>query len=149
MGRVTLAGRSGNLFFGDPDSPYHVVGLIDDDPRKRQRKYEFGRVVGKRKDLVSKAKALNAQTVLVAVPTASAKFLKDLSAELDAANITMLVLPPLREWAGGELKLGDIHEFDVTDLSGPHTHQDRPQLHRRLRARQGGADHRRRWFHRL
>ncbi len=113
------AGRQlGNLFLGDPDSPYHVVGLIDDDPRKRQRKYEFGRVLGKRKDLVAKARALNVRTVLVAVPTASAKFLKDLSAELDAADIKMLVLPPLREWAGGELKLGDIHEFDVTDLLG-------------------------------
>ncbi|MGO1383678.1 MAG: nucleoside-diphosphate sugar epimerase/dehydratase [Arachnia sp.] len=113
------AGRQvGNLFFSDPDSPYHIVGLIDDDPRKRQRKYEFGRVVGKRKDMVAKAKALNVRTVLVTVPTASAKFLRDLSAELDAANLKMLVLPPLREWAGGELKLGDIHEFDVTDLLG-------------------------------
>ena len=113
------AGRQvGNLFFADPDSPYHVVGLIDDDPRKRHRKYEFGRVVGKRKDMVAKAKALNVKSVLVAVPTASAKFLRDLSAELDSAGITMLVLPPLREWAGGQLKLGDIHEFDVTDLLG-------------------------------
>ena len=30
----------------------------------------------------------------------------------------MMVLPPLREWTGGQLKLGDIHEFDVTDLLG-------------------------------
>lgn len=113
------AGRQvGTLFFSDPDSPYHVVGILDDDPRKRHRKYDFGRVVGKRKDMVTKARALNARTVLVTVPTASAKFLRDLSAELDAAKMKMLVLPPLREWAGGQLKLGDIHEFDVTDLLG-------------------------------
>lgn len=113
------AGRLvGNHFLDDPHSAYHVVGLIDDDPRKRQRKYEFGRVVGKRKDMLAKAKTLNVQAVLVAVPRASAAFLKDLSAELEGANIKMLVLPPLREWVGGELKLGDIHEFDVTDLLG-------------------------------
>lgn len=113
------AGRqAGSLFFADPDSQFHVVGLIDDDPRKRQRKFEFGRVVGKRKDMVAKAHALDVQSILVAIPTASADFLKHLSAELDAAGIKMLVLPPLREWSGGQLKLGDIHEFDVTDLLG-------------------------------
>ncbi len=108
----------GSLFFEDPDSPYHVVGLIDDDPRKRQRKYEFGRVVGNREHLVSQARVLNASAVLVAMPTASADFLKALSAELEAANIRMLVLPPLREWSGGELGLGDIREFNVTELLG-------------------------------
>lgn len=108
----------GNLFFTDPDSKYNVVGLIDDDPRKRLRKFEFGRVVGKRKDMVTKARTLDVESVLVAIPSASAEFLKNLSAELEQAGIKMLVLPPLREWVGGELKLGDIHEFDVTDLLG-------------------------------
>ncbi|WP_158600529.1 polysaccharide biosynthesis protein [Tessaracoccus antarcticus] len=113
------AGRMvGNLFFSDPDSKFQVVGLIDDDPRKRHRRFEFGRVVGQRKDMIAKARALGVQSVLVAIPTASADFLKQLSSDLDAAGMKMLVLPPLREWSGGQLKLGDIHEFDVTDLLG-------------------------------
>lgn len=108
----------GNGLFADPDSQFHVVGVIDDDPRKRHRRFEFGRVVGRYADMIAKAEELRVEAVLVAIPTASAKFLKDLSEDLDAAGIKMLVLPPLREWVGGELQLGDIHEFDVTDLLG-------------------------------
>ena len=117
------AGRqAGSLFFADPDSKFHVVGLIDDDPRKARRRFDFGRVIGGREELASKAHSLGVESVLVAIPTASADFLRDLSGELDVAGLKMLVLPPYREWLGGPLKLSDKIPMSSPDVGQAEEH---------------------------
>lgn len=113
------AGRQlGRLLVDDPDAPYRVVGFIDDDPAKRNWHQVEGRVVGNRSDLVAKALDLGASTVILAISRADASFLRELSDELDAADITLLVLPPVKDIVGGRVQLGQLHEFDVADLLG-------------------------------
>lgn len=113
------AGRQlGQLIFADPDAPYQVVGLIDDDPAKRYLRFEFGRVVGDRTSLVEIARKHDVRTVILATPSAPATFLATLSEELKAHDFKLLVLPPVKDIVGGRVQLGHLHEFEVTDLLG-------------------------------
>ncbi len=113
------AGRQlGHLIFSDPDAPYHVVGLIDDDRSKRHLRFDFGRVLGDRSALMTLPDSLDVRTVILAIPSASSAFLKELSGELERAGLKLLVLPPVRDIVGGRVELGQLHEFDVLDMLG-------------------------------
>lgn len=113
------AGRQlGHLIFSDPDAPYHVVGLIDDDRSKRHLRFDFGRVLGDRPALVALADNLDVRTVILAIPSAPSAFLKELSDDLDRAGLKLLVLPPVRDIVGGRVELNQLHEFDVLDMLG-------------------------------
>lgn len=116
------AGNAGTqlsqLLFADVDAPYRVVGLIDDDPLKRNFHVGLSRVIGCRSDLATRAAELGVRKVILAIPTASASFLGDLSHELDQEGITLLVLPPVKDIVGGRVQLAQLHEFDVADLLG-------------------------------
>ncbi len=113
------AGRQlGHLIFSDPDAPYHVVGLIDDDRLKRHLRFDFGRVLGDRSVLVALGDSLDVRTVILAIPSAPSAFLKELSDDLDRAGMKLLVLPPVRDIVGGRVQLNQLHEFDVMDMLG-------------------------------
>lgn len=113
------AGRQlGQLIFGDPDAPYRVVGLIDDDPSKRYLSFDFGKVVGGRESLAEIARKRDVRTVILAMPSAPATFLAALSEELEAHQLKLLVLPPVRDIVGGRVRLDQLHEFEVGDLLG-------------------------------
>lgn len=113
------AGRQlGHLIFSDPDAPYQVVGLVDDDRSKRHLRFDFGRVIGDRSGLIAVADSLDVRTVILAIPSAPAAFLKDLSDDLDQAGLRLLVLPPVRDIVDGRVALDQLHEFDVTDMLG-------------------------------
>lgn len=113
------AGRQlGHLIFSDPDAPYHVVGLVDDDRSKRHLRFDFGRVIGDRSTLIALADSLDVRTVILAIPSAPASFLKELSDELEQAQLNLLVLPPVRDIVGGRVQLNQLREFDVMDMLG-------------------------------
>lgn len=113
------AGRQlGQLIFSDPDAPYHVMGLIDDDRSKRHLRFDFGRVLGDRSVLAALAESMEVRTVILAIPSAPAAFLKELSDQLERADLKLLVLPPVRDIVGGRVQLSQLREFDVTDMLG-------------------------------
>lgn len=108
----------GRLLLDDPDAPFRVVGFIDDDPAKRNLHLVEGRVIGVGSDLVAKARKLGASTVVLAITRVDTAFMSGLSHELDEADITLLVLPPVKDIVGGRVQLAQLHEFDVADLLG-------------------------------
>lgn len=113
------AGRQlGQLIFDDPDAPYRVIGLIDDDLTKRYLRFDFGKVVGDRESLVEIARKWDVRTVILAIPSAPAAFLATLSDELEESQLKLLVLPPVRDIVGGRVQLDHLHEFAVSDLLG-------------------------------
>lgn len=113
------AGRQlGHLIFSDPDAPYHVMGLVDDDRSKRHLRFDFGRVLGDRSALITLADNLDVSTVILAIPSAPAAFLKELSDDLERADLKLLVLPPVRDIVGGRAQLSQLREFDVLDMLG-------------------------------
>lgn len=116
------AGNAGQqlsrLIAFDPDAPFDVVGFIDDDPFKRNLRLSTGRVIGTRQDLVSLAASMGVATVILAIPSAPAKLVREVSDELDHAGLRLLVLPAVKDMVGGRVDLKQLHEVDVADLLG-------------------------------
>lgn len=61
-----------------------------------------------------------AEAVLVAIPSAGAQMLAELADLAGEANLTVKVLPPVKDLFGGDIGLGDIRDIDVKDLLGRH-----------------------------
>lgn len=100
------------------DSPYQVVGFIDDDPYKRFLRVRGSRVLGTGRELVELARRQGADAVILAITHASPRMLQDLQVRCAAAGLKLLVVPPVRELIGGQVSLGQLREFDVVDLLG-------------------------------
>jgi FlaA1/EpsC-like NDP-sugar epimerase len=118
------AGEGGDQALGamlrDPDGRYLPVGLIDDDPGKRHLRLRGVRVLGGRGQIGAAAKLTGATTLLVAVPSADAALVREITELAEAAELTVKVLPAVSELMDGRVELDDIRDLDLTDLLGRH-----------------------------
>ena len=108
----------GRLIEFDPNAPFEIMGYIDDDPGKRNLHLSGTKVLGDRSKLVEVARRLGVGTVIVAITTADARFMRGVSAITDEAGLKTLVMPPARELVSGRVRLSSLHELDITDLLG-------------------------------
>lgn len=119
---VLGAGEGGELairsMMRNPDSPYLPVGVIDDDPAKRHLRIKGVKVVGTRDDIPAAAKALNADGLLIAIPSAGAELVRELSACAAEAGLQVRVLPPVTELLDGTVDVSDIRPVTEADLLG-------------------------------
>jgi FlaA1/EpsC-like NDP-sugar epimerase len=104
----------------DPSSAYVPVGLIDDDPAKRKLRIMGVPVLGTRKRLVDVAAASNADTLLIAIPSAGAELVSELSELARVAGLAVKVLPPVRELFDGPVDASHMRDVTTADLLGRH-----------------------------
>ncbi len=104
----------------NPRSPYLPVAILDDDPAKRNLRVMGLRVIGGRSVLATAATRHDADTVVIAIPGANSELLRELCDEAAAANLQILVLPPITELFGGAIGVGDIRPLTDADLLGRH-----------------------------
>jgi len=103
----------------DPASPYLPVALLDDDPRKRRLRILGVPVMGDRYAMSTAASAEQASTLLVAIPSASAALVGELTDLANAARLKVKVLPPVGELLG-TAGVSDIRSLSEADLLGRH-----------------------------
>jgi FlaA1/EpsC-like NDP-sugar epimerase len=96
------------------------VGLLDDDPWMRMRRIQGLRVHGTRADLGEVAKRLQADVLIIAIPSASSGLIRELDSLARLVPLEVLVLPPVRALLGPHVTVGDLRELDVSDLLGRH-----------------------------
>jgi FlaA1/EpsC-like NDP-sugar epimerase len=132
--RPTLTGRSRVIVFGfgdggqrairammrDPNSPYVPVIALDDDPHLRGLRYFGVRVVGDRTAMADAARRYEASILLIALPSASGREIRELTDLARHADLAVRVLPSVRELLEGEVALTDIRQPDARDLLGRH-----------------------------
>ncbi len=104
----------------DPDSKYLPVGLIDDDPGKRKLRIMGVPVLGDRTRLLEAARQCRADSLLIAMPSAGADIVTELSELARVAGLAAKVLPPVSELFGGEVHASDIRDVTTADLLGRH-----------------------------
>jgi FlaA1/EpsC-like NDP-sugar epimerase len=104
----------------DSVSPWKPVGLLDDDRWKRHLRIEGIPVLGSRERLGSAAAQTGATTLIIAIPSAGAELVRDLTTSARRAGLTLKVLPPLTELIDQRVGVGDIRDIDVADLLGRH-----------------------------
>lgn len=108
------------LLKAERNPEFEIVGLIDDNPAKRHLRLHGVPVVGDRSSLVAAADDLDADTVILAITSASGDFVGALQDEVTRAGLRFLTLPPISEMIGGRVDLGSIREVDITDVLGRH-----------------------------
>lgn len=106
------------LVDGSEDSPYAIVGFVDDDPRLRFLRVRGYRVVGQGSDLERAARETGADAVVLAISQASPQLIQQVSDRCAAADLELVVVPPLREMIAGRLELKTLRAFNVADLLG-------------------------------
>ncbi|HEX2273336.1 MAG TPA: nucleoside-diphosphate sugar epimerase/dehydratase [Acidimicrobiales bacterium] len=104
----------------DPESPYLPVALLDDDPAKRNLRIMGVPVVGTRAAVSRAAADYKADVLLIAIPSAGASLVTELSEVAAAAGLDVKVLPPVGELFGGPVGVGDIRDVTTSDLLGRH-----------------------------
>jgi FlaA1/EpsC-like NDP-sugar epimerase len=102
----------------DPASQYLPVAIADDDPRKQHLRLRRVPVRGTRDDISRIAKDCGADTLLIAIPTASAGLVRELSERGAAARLKVLVVPPVADLLGQQIGVGDIRAVTEADLLG-------------------------------
>jgi FlaA1/EpsC-like NDP-sugar epimerase len=104
----------------DPNSPYFPVGLLDDDPDKRNLQIMGVRVLGDRTQLAKAAEDTGAEALLIAIPSADATLISDLNEHAGQLDLAVKVLPAVRDLFGGGPSLADIRDINIADLLGRH-----------------------------
>ena len=102
----------------DPASRWSPVGVLDDDRHKRHLHIDGVPVIGPVSDLVAAAAATGVSTVVVAIPSASAELLRDISARATDARLTVKILPGVNELLGGRVGIQDVRDINIPDLLG-------------------------------
>lgn len=104
----------------DPASPYLPVALLDDDPANRNLRIRGIPVVGTRDDMANAALIHRADTLLIAIPSASAELIAELTDLARDSDLEVKVLPAVHDIVGGRVGVGDIRAVTIADVLGRH-----------------------------
>ena len=102
-----------------PAHGYTPIGLIDDDPRKKNIRLHGIRVLGTTEDLPHILRDNPPDEVLIAIPSASGGTRRQVVEIAQDANVPVKTLPGLYELISGDLNLaGQIRPVQVEDVLG-------------------------------
>lgn len=102
----------------EAEPPYAILGFVDDDPSKRWRRIGHHRVLGRGEQLIEIARASGAEGVILAVSKAESAMIATLNDRCRDAGLSLVIVPPVREMIGGQVRLDQLREFNVVDLLG-------------------------------
>jgi len=102
----------------NPTSPYRPVGLIDDDPSKENLRVRGVPVLGTGLVLPAVVKRTGATALLLAIPSADAVLVRELSAFCLHHTLDFRVVPSTAELLEGDAKATDIRAVTEADLLG-------------------------------
>jgi FlaA1/EpsC-like NDP-sugar epimerase len=103
----------------NPAVGYTAIGLVDDDPRKKNLRLHGVRVLGTTEDLPELLRERRPDELLIAIPSASGDARERIVRVARAANVPVKTLPGLHELITGDFNLtGQIRPVEVEDLLG-------------------------------
>ena len=108
-GRLLIfgAGEAGTsaakTIYSDPDSTFVPVAFLDDDRGRRRASVLGLPVVGGREDIPDAARRYEADTILIAMPSAHPREVNEVASIAQAAGVEVQVLPPLAQWLSAVL----------------------------------------------
>jgi FlaA1/EpsC-like NDP-sugar epimerase len=102
----------------NPNGQYLPVAILDDDPAKARLRILGVRVRGTLDDLEWVSHAVDATTVLLAIPSASAELVRRATERCRASGLKLLVLPQVGRLHGRGVEATDIQLPTAADLLG-------------------------------
>lgn len=118
FGAGYLGAQTVRRMITDSQATVVPVGMLDDDPSKRNVEVRGIRVLGRLDDLPAVAAATQAESVLVCIGHADSILLRRVNDMADAAGVRVMVLPPLDQIIQGTSEIEDLRELSIEDLIG-------------------------------
>jgi FlaA1/EpsC-like NDP-sugar epimerase len=116
------AGEAGvqlvNALLADPSNGHRLVAVLDDDPAKRNLRVRHLKVAGTRENLAAVAIEHRAQSVIIAIPSADSKVVRDITELATAAGLSTKVLPTVAQMLNSSVHTADIRPVTPEDLLG-------------------------------
>ncbi|WP_435745259.1 polysaccharide biosynthesis protein [Nocardioides sp. SYSU DS0663] len=116
------AGEAGRELIGsmlrDPQRRWRPVGLLDDDPRKRHLRIRGVPVVGTTDQVEEWVRATDADTVVLALPSASTEVVDRIRAAAVRAGADVKVLPSSTQLLSERVGIRDLRDINITDVLG-------------------------------
>ncbi|NLK75192.1 MAG: polysaccharide biosynthesis protein [Clostridiales bacterium] len=120
---IVGGGEAANIIIKEIKSSDHVhktiVKCIIDDAAQKQGNYIQGiRVVGSRKDIVECARLYQIDEIIIAMPSASAKTIKEIVNICKETGCELKILPGIYQFMTGEVSISKLRKVEVEDLLG-------------------------------
>ena len=131
---VVGAGDAGELLIRDmldnAHAHYRPVGLVDDDPIKQKIKIHGVSVVGVIEDIPALTRALAADEIVVAIPSASTSLKQRILASSEGCEVPIKILPSVKQLLANTEALRQVRPMSLEDLLQREPIQmDRQELH--------------------
>jgi FlaA1/EpsC-like NDP-sugar epimerase len=117
---IVGAGDSGAMIvreiLANPTLGYRLVGIVDDDPAKHRYSLHGVPVLGNRLAIPDIVKTHHVDQIIIAVPTASGKDIRDIVRICEGAGIHPRTIPGLYSLLDGRVSLSQVRSIDIEDL---------------------------------
>jgi len=124
-GKRTLiigAGEAGNLLLKEirkqANTPYNVVGFVDDDPEKRGLRLSGIRVLGGTNRLRALVRTHRVEEVIFAIPSGDRALMRRMIAGCERAKARFKTLPGITAIVDGKVSLSQVKSVEIEDLLG-------------------------------
>lgn len=124
MKRVLIvgAGEAGNAIIKEiVNSPYvnmKIIGIIDDNKTKHGKFMHGIKVIGDRNDIIDIAESRRVDEIIIAMPSASAKEMKQVLDICKQTRCELKRLPGMFQLVNGDVSISKLKDVDVNDLLG-------------------------------
>lgn len=122
---IVGAGEAGNMLLREirrqSSSHYRVIGFVDDDENKQKMRLMGVDILGTIADLGKIITAHDIELVIIAVPSAGAKFVRDTVNQCQELGVRSKIVPALSEIIRGDVKISQIRDVEIEDLLGRST----------------------------
>ena len=119
---VIGAGDAGNQIIKEISNSRYVrkkvVGVIDDDRNKIGNYIHGAKVVGDRNDILAKVQELHVHEIIIAMPSANQKQIKEILDICKETGCTLKRLPGIYQLVNGDVSVSKLKDVDVNDLLG-------------------------------
>lgn len=116
------AGNSGMLTYdaiqNDTKSGFEVVGFIDDDERKIDKKINLIKVYSIESIDENFIKSNHVEVVIISIQNIDPTRLLQITGSLFSLGLKVKIVPPVQSWIDGDLSVGQIKEVKIEDLLG-------------------------------
>ncbi len=116
------AGNSGMLTYdailNDTKNGFKVVGFIDDDERKIDKKINLVTVYGLSDIDEEFIKKNDVEDVIISIQNIDPTRLLQITGSLFNLGLKVKIVPPVQSWIDGDLSVGQIKEVKIEDLLG-------------------------------
>lgn len=119
VGAGAAGGQLARSLRQTPSSDYRPIGFVDDDPRKLGTVIYGLPVLGNREGLPNIVRENHIQAVLIAMPTAPSRVIRNVvTASREAGAREVRILPGLESLLNGQISFTDLRDVQLTDLLG-------------------------------